>query len=298
MALRREVCAREGADSYESSYWACANSLKQRQLSKEDYSAWIFVALRWEDGSVLLPQFGLLGGHSAEELLASLPAALLRLRAGAAGARAAPLLKRRSSRQLGSGPAAPALAAAGESGQQHPGTGLSHAGVAAEARLARRVDEIYRELTREVLDDEMREWGDGGQARLRRREDGSFELSVSRRRGAAACGYGTPLSGLSDGDRDVCALALLLALPWGAPPGLEDALPPFVVLDEPDSRLDKRHSGALWRFLSGPTGPSQCLLLSLDNHEAFRDIAERLRPEAQQDEADRASRRIRRRFAV
>lgn len=45
------------------------------------------------------------------------------------------------------------------------------------------------------------EWGEGGEAKLRRLPDGSFDLLTSARRGGASSGYGTPLNSLSDGAR-------------------------------------------------------------------------------------------------
>ena len=70
------------------------------------------------------------------------------------------------------------------------------AGARAEAWLTRRIDEVYRELTREPKDDTFedhkgvsrsvslrKEWGEGGEAKLRRLPDGSFDLLTSQRRG-------------------------------------------------------------------------------------------------------------------
>ncbi|CAJ1337190.1 unnamed protein product, partial [Effrenium voratum] len=68
--------------------------------------------------------------------------------------------------------------------------------------------------------------------------------------------------------RDICALSLLFAL-LGLLNGMREALAPFVVLDEPDSRLDKRHASALRRFLQGRDGPRQCIWMSLNNHNAL-----------------------------
>merc|ERR1711957_435002 len=103
-------------------------------------------------------------------------------------------------------------------------------------------------------------------------KDGTFTVSVSQGAGKESCTYGVPISSLSTGDCDICALALLLSMP-GLQHGLTDALPSFVLLDEVDSRLDKRHARALWRFLSGPQGPRQCLVLSLNNHGSFSNVA-------------------------
>ena len=256
VVLRRRARV-EGIDSCLSTFVGAAGD-DLRQISQQGYADWISQSLLWADGDaagdLLLAQWNLQEGRSAARLLASVPEALKQAKGGVA---AAPMLKRR----VGRGPEANGAAAVGRGS------------VVAEAWLARRVDEIYRELTREPLDSDMEEWGDGGQACLRHLEDGSFALLVSAQRGPAACGYGTAFSALSNGDQDVCALALVLAL-QGLACGMMGALPPFVLLDEPDSRLDKQHARALWRFLSGPLGPTQCLLLSLNNHQAFEGIAQ------------------------
>jgi len=236
------------------------------QVSRASYAAWIAEALLWADGGLLLRQFGLIRESSAAELLRQLPGMLdkLQSQAEATGGGSAPsLLKRR-----GSGTQLPRR-------REARAEGLVTSAVAAEAWVARRVDEVFRELTRRPLDEDMEEWGDGGQACLRRAENGAFALFVSEQRGAAASGYGKELPRLSDGLRDVCALALGLALP-GLPAGLRDSLPPFVVLDEPDSHMDKQHARALLRFLSGSKGPQHCILLSLNNHAAFDDCAIRM----------------------
>lgn len=222
-----------------------------REVSDSTYSLWI-EALRLFERDLLLPQFGLMDSRNATKLLQLIPLALEK--AEESSTVSAPLLKRRSGCSSASAKASEWTA--------------TRTKVAAEAWLSRRIDEVYRELTREPLDEKMEEWGEGGQACLRRLGDGSFDLFTSERRGAAACGYGTSLSSLSDGDKDVCALALLLALP-GLLDGLTETLPGFVVLDEPDSRLDKQHAKALRRFLMGPSGPKQCIWLSLSNHSAF-----------------------------
>jgi len=258
LSLVREVReAAAGDKPFATSHWVSEGSEKLRDVSEQGYAAWISRALGWADGDLLLPQFGLMDGRSAAMLLQGLPAELDRLRDLHAGGSSAPLLKRRSLRPGGAA-AIPEVSPP-----------RSRGSVAAEAWLARRVDEVYRELTREPLDEKMESWGEGGQACLRRLDNGSFDLFISERRGAAACGYGTCLDSLSDGDKDVCAVALLLALP-GLLAGLQETLPGFVLLDEPDSRLDKRHALALQRFVSGPSGPTQCLWLSLNNHGALR----------------------------
>lgn len=221
--------------------------LEFQQVSEESYSAWLS-ALCWLGGDLIVPQFGLLKSRTAAELLALLPGALEQLSEEDTGA---PLLKRRS--------------------PQHRQTSQLTVRVTAEACVARRFNEIYRELTREPLDDSLETWSEGNQGLLRKLEGGAFSLCVSEKPGAAACGLGVPLSSLSDGDQDVCALALLLALP-GLLGGVQGTLPLFVVLDEPDARLDKRHACALWRFLSGSQGPKQCLIMSLNNLAAFDDV--------------------------
>jgi len=221
-----------------------------QEVSQEHYTEWISGSICWPEDDLCLTQFGLLESNSAEQLLARLPATLEQIE-GVCDTTEAPLLKRRS-RLKSSG--------------SH-GCGLLNMRATRVAWLGRRLDEVYRELTREPLDEDMKEWGDGGQACLRRLEDGTFTLSVSQRRGAAACGYGTALKNLSDGDRDICALALLLTLPGLL--GCRDVLPFFVALDEPDSRLDKQHARALWRLLAGQQGPKQSLLTSLNNHSAY-----------------------------
>eukprot|EP00931_Biecheleriopsis_adriatica_P028533 TRINITY_DN1700_c0_g1_i1.p1 TRINITY_DN1700_c0_g1~~TRINITY_DN1700_c0_g1_i1.p1 ORF type:complete len:757 (-),score=189.13 TRINITY_DN1700_c0_g1_i1:51-2273(-) len=245
----REATGPKAKDAFKIAHWVSHGDSGSREVSEEGYRAWLARALRLADGDLLLPQFGLAEGHGASKLLAQLPAALEKL--GADSAVSGPLLKRRTAKTP-------------ERQASTPGGSAARA----EAWLARRVDEIYRELSREPLDDKMEEWGEGGQACLRRLDDGSFDLLTSTQRGAAACGYGTSLGSLSDGDRDICALSLLFALP-GLSSGLQDSLPPLVVLDEPDSRLDKRHACALRRFLAGPSGPKQCLWMSLNNHAAL-----------------------------
>ena len=47
----------------------------------------------------------------------------------------------------------------------------------------------------------LKEWGEGGEAKLRRLPDGSFDLLTSAKRGGASSGYGTSLNSLSDGAR-------------------------------------------------------------------------------------------------
>lgn len=231
----------------------CESALTE--LSEASYAAWMEKAICWTDTDVIVNQFGLLEEHSVTDLLSKLPKALDQVEADAEIA--PPMLKRRpvSSQSLSSVSSV---------------TGIR---TKAEAWVARRLDEIYCELTRQPLDEHYQSWGDGGQACLRRLPDGSFTIFVSHRRGVAALGNGSPLECLSDGDRDICAIALLLTLP-GLLSGrsqLKDALPPLVILDEPDSRLDKRGALCLRRLLSGPGRPAQCMLMSLNNHHAFQD---------------------------
>jgi len=218
-----------------------------KPVPEASYSAWLS-ALCWLEGDLILPQFGLLKSRTAAQLLAVLENALKQLPGDDSGK---PLLKRRSPQH-----------------RQSPQLTLR---VTAEACVARRFNEIYRELTREPLDDSLETWSDGNQGLLRRLEGGAFSLCVSEKPGAAACSLGVPLSSLSDGDQDVCALALLLVLP-GLLVGLQETLPLFVVLDEPDSRLEKRHTCALWQFLAGSQGPRQCLILSVNNLAAFDNV--------------------------
>ena len=79
----------------------------------------------------------------------------------------------------------------------------------AEDWLSRRVDEaggrrqvlVVAISAAQICLLDVQEWGEGGQALLQRQPDGSFDLLTSMRRGAAACGYGTPLKSLSDGAR-------------------------------------------------------------------------------------------------
>merc|ERR1711904_220284 len=107
--------------------------------------------------------------------------------------------------------------------------------------------------TQQPLDGSMESWADGGQAVLRKLPEGSFTINVSKERGHAAAGKGVALDSLSEGERDICAITLLLAS-LGAMKGKVSGseLPAFVLLDEPDARLDKRHAKALWNFLAGP----------------------------------------------
>lgn len=248
-AIRRQLRLTE-TGAYENVFWA-GDPGHLECIPRDRYEAWIRTTLGWsEESEVWIQQFAFIEGRSATHMLGTLPSVLQHVQAS--DKTAAPLLKRRSGGRDGSGTA----------------VAVGARRTAVEAWLARRIDEVYRELSREPLDEHMHEWGEGGQACLRRAEDGSFSLFVSERRGAAACGYGTPLEQLSDGNKDLCALALTLTLP-GVLAGMQDKLPPFVVLDEPDSRLDKRHARALQKFLAGPSGPGQSLVLSLNNHDGF-----------------------------
>jgi len=226
-----------------------------KELPEAKYASWMDKAICWTEADVISSQFSLLEENSVTELLAKLPKALDELEANAEIS--PPMLKRRSvsSQSLNSVSSV---------------TGIR---TKAEAWVARRVDELYCELSRQPLDEHYHSWGDGGQACLRRLQDGSFTIFVSERRGVAALGNGSPLECLSDGDRDLCAVALLLTLPGllSGKAQLQDALPPLVILDEPDSRLDKRGALCLRRLLSGPGRPTQCMIMSLNNHYAFKD---------------------------
>lgn len=284
--LRREVQLCCASKQLDCGYWAAATSSFGEQQTSCDidedfvrvsenelhritagsYAEWITHGIGWTQGDLVLPQFGLQQNKSAEQLLAHLPMLFAQLPTDPSTASS--LVKRRSGRR----------SAAGATSGNSKGL-LGGVRASAELWLARRVDEVYRELTREPLDERMEQWGEGGQASLRRVHDDAggdqFVLFVSEHRGAAAAGYGTPLTSLSDGAHDVCALALLLTLP-GLLAGLRDTPPPFVALDEGEARLDKRHACALWRFLSGPLGPPQSLLLCLNNHGAYTSHATRL----------------------
>lgn len=248
--LRREA----RSDASPGRFWVAGPTKDAafKEVSAEEYRAYLTRDLRWEGEAVVLSQFALLEACGAGKILETLPGVFGSI-SGGAGASAGPLqklLKRKSALSGSSGGA------------------VSSSAARAEAWLARRVDEIYQELSRVPLDDRMEEWGEGGQAILRRRAGGGFSITVSQRRGAASVGCGTPLESLSDGDQDLCALAMLFALP-GLRANLRDAPPAFVLLDEPDSRLDRRHAKALLRFMEGPLGPRQSVVLSLNNHGAF-----------------------------
>lgn len=251
VTLRREVCL-EGPKEHRVSYAVAAGESCLKEVQEAKYASWIDHVLCWKEGVVMMEQFGLIEKSSVSQLLEILPKALDDLKAH--DIPQPPLLKRR---------------AAGHS--QGIVSHTPSVRTTAEAWLGRRVDEIYRELSREPLDDAWQAWSEGGQACLRRLQDGTFTFLVSQRRGLAALGYGSPLESLSDGDRDLLALALMLALPGlrVASSELQDILPPLVILDEPDSRLDKRRAHCLWQLLCGPGRPAQCLLMSLNNHRAF-----------------------------
>lgn len=252
--LRREACSDV---SVEGRFWVAvpAKDASFKEVTAEQYQTYLTRDLRWEGEAVVLSQFGLLEACGAAKILETLPAVLGSI-GGGAGPGTGPL-----QRLLRRRPGRPALSGSS-------GGAISSAPARAEAWLARRVDEIYRELSRQPLDEGMEEWGEGGQALLRRGAGGGFSITVSQRRGGASVGCGTPLESLDDGAQDLCALALILALP-GLRANLSDAPPSFVLLDEPDSRLDQRHAKALLRFLEGPLGPRQSVLLSLNNHSGF-----------------------------
>jgi len=277
VALQRQLCTANNDEGTHDSFYVGVDGGSMTKVSEQTYMSWISQALCWIDDEVVLPQFGFVESQSTNELLFRLQTCLEQLQVEDA---APSLLKRRSGPCGRPGNADSShkcettKQAASTSGTGDPlasGGGLRCSRIAAEAWVARRFDEIYRELTREPLDEDMLQWGDGGQACLRRMDGGGFSLFVSEQRGAAACGYGVPLTALSDGSRDTCALALLLTLS-GLLAGCSDSLPSFVMLDEPDSRLDKRHASALWRLLSGPSGVKQCVVFSLNNHRAFDGI--------------------------
>lgn len=253
MTLQREIIL-DSPKEHRVTYAIAAGERPLTDLSEAKYAVCIKKLLCWEDSCVVMNQFSLIGESSVTQLLARLPEALDELEAES-GANP-PMLKRRT--------------VSHSSTSVSRGTGVR---TKAEAWVGRRLDEIYRELSREPLDEHFQTWGDGGQACLHRLQDGSFTIFVSGRRGLAALGYGSPLESLSDGNRDLCALALQLILPGliSGSSELQDTLPPLVILDEPDSRLDKRAACCLRRFLSGPGGPMQCLLMSLNNHQAFAD---------------------------
>jgi len=281
VTLRRELCTPDD-ESTHNAFYVGVDGGPMTRVSERIYTSWISQALHWIDDEVVLPQFGLLESQSTTELLSRLQSSLEQLQVEDA---VPSLLKRRSGPRsrpsnADSSDTSPLAAskscsqAASTSSTGDPldyGDGLRCGRRAAEAWVARRFDEMYRELTREPLDEDMLQWGDGGQACLRRMDGGGFSLFVSSERGAAACGYGVPLTALSDGSKDICALALLLTLS-GLLAGCSESLPSFVMLDEPDSRLDTRHASALWRLLSGPSGVRQCVVFSLNNHRAFDGI--------------------------
>lgn len=230
-----------------------------RKVPQKTYRDWISKTLGWDADDLILPQFSLLKACCATSLLEDLPKqlAVLEEKAEPAEVATGPLLKRRR------GPAQPA--------QEQPATvGLGGVRGRMEARLVRQVDEIFREITRQPLDQGMENWGDGGQALVRKLPEGSFAMNVSKERGHAAAGKGVSLASLSEGERDVCAISLLLSSLGVRKNKISgDELPAFVLLDEPDARLDKRHAKALWKFLAGPSGPRQSLILSLNNHKGF-----------------------------
>lgn len=256
VTLQRRVIL-DSPKEHRVTYAVAAHGSPLGDLSEAKYTSWIEKVLCWKEDAVIMSQFSLIEKSSVTELLGKLPKLLDKLEAD--GEIRPPMLKRRS--------------AVGQ--QSNPVSSVTGIRTAAEAWVGRRLDELYCELSRQPLDELFQTWGDGGQACLRRLPDGSFTIFVSERRGLAALGYGSPLESLSDGDRDLCALALLLTLPGlrSGSGGLQDVLPPLVVLDEPDSRLDKRGACCLQRLLSGPGRPAQCLLTSLNNHHAFNDVA-------------------------
>lgn len=255
--LRREVILDSATEHRVTHAAAQCPTNKRRPVMKDmpelEYASWIEKTVCWRDSDVVVNQFSLIEQSSVTQLLAKLPHALDQLEAE--GDARPPMLKRRCT--------------GGESrGTESRVTGIR---TTAEAWVGRRLDDFYRELSRAPLDADFQSWGEGGQACLRRLEDGSFTIFVSEQRGLAALGYGSPLESVSDGDRDLCALALLLIFPGltSGSAGLQDVLPSLVILDEPDSRLDRRGACCLQRLLSGPGRPAQCVLMSLNNHKGF-----------------------------
>jgi energy-coupling factor transporter ATP-binding protein EcfA2 len=253
LTLQREVIL-DSPKQHRVTYAVAVGERPLRDLEEANYAAWIEKLLRWGEDSVIVSQFSLMEQSSVTQLLSQLSQALDRFEEAAQGN--PPVMKRQMVRKSSS----PTFHATG-------------ARAKAEAWVGRRLDEIYRELSREPLDEVFRTWGEGGQACLRRLHDGSFTIFTSVKRGLAASGYGSPLESISDGDRDLCALALLLTLPALSFESMElqDALPPMIILDGCDSRLDRRAASCLWRFLSRTGQPVQCMLLSLNNHGAFND---------------------------
>lgn len=254
VVLRREVYL-EGPTEHRLTFAMQVDDEPLEELTEARYAAGVENLLGQRDGNIFLEQFSLMRENDAKNLLKILPQALEQYNMGSTPR--PPMLKRSKSSNLSS-----------------TSSGLTNTRTNVEAWVSRRLDEIYRELSKEPLDENFETWSDGGQACLRRLQDGSFTIFVSRRRGLAALGHGSPLESLSDGDRDLCALALLLTLTRlknaslnGE--GLTDAFPDFVILDDPDSRLDKRAACCLLQLLSGPSRPKQCLITSLNNHKAF-----------------------------
>lgn len=262
--LRRE--ARQ--DASPARFWVATQGRKAKkasfqELSAEDYKAFLMQDLLWEGEVLVISQFALWKGSAAGRLVDSLPQVLL----DAANTREAT--------SFASGPPpqpvtckAPSDVAAVASTSRGNGHLQCIASESAEAWLARRLDDIYRELSRVPLDDRMETWGEGGEAVLQRLEGGGYSIFLSRRRGVASAGHGTPLESLSDGEKDLCAIALLIALhELRANSGSVPVS--FALFDEPDSRLDRRHTKALRLFLEGLLGPRQSVLLSLNNHQAL-----------------------------
>jgi len=255
VTLRREVII-DSPTEHRVTYAASLGNAKPKDMLESEYALWIEKVLCWKESDVVVNQFSLIEQSSLANLLAKLPHALDQLEAD--GDTRPPMLKRRC---IGSD----------RHGLKSRVTGIR---TTAEAWVGRRLDELYRELSREALDAQYQTWGEGGQACLRRLPDGSFTIFVSHQQGLAALGKGTPLESISGGNRDLCALALLLTLPGlsAGSAGLQDVLPPLAILDEPDSRLDKRGALCLRQLLSGPLSPAQCMVMSLNNHRAFNDL--------------------------
>lgn len=255
LSLRREVIL-DSRSKHRILQFAALGDAPLEEIAEAKYAEWIEKVIRWKESDVVLDQFSFLQESSVLRLLAQLPDAFRQLEIN--GDVRPPMLKRRCTK-------------GSSGGSDSAVTGIR---TAAESWVGRRLDELYCELTRAPLDAEYQTWGEGGQACLRKKDDGTYTIFVSEKRGLAAIGKGVPLESTSDGDRDLCALALTLILP-GLRSGsncLQDSLPPLVILDEPDSRLDKRAARCLHRLLS--EHGQQCVLLSLNNHSAFTNLAD------------------------
>mmetsp|Transcript_68810 Transcript_68810/g.165173 ORF Transcript_68810/g.165173 Transcript_68810/m.165173 type:complete len:438 (-) Transcript_68810:48-1361(-) len=266
IVLQRRLRHKAETDTVETTFLVSTGG-ELVEVDEECYRLWLVKALCWGPEDVLyLPQYSLLSLYQAASLLQQLP---LRLPKGTGSAGEslddqAPdptRVKRRRMTRLSS------AESAGDSDAASSACSGSRSCGKTQEWLRHRVDAIFQDLTREPLDESMSSWGDGGECVLQQAADGTFSLHASERRGVASAGLGTAVANLADGRRDLCSLALLLAL--GPSGQVQERLPKLVLLDEPDSRLDRCHTLALWRFLSGQAGPRQALLTSLDNHGAL-----------------------------